>query len=127
MSAGIESFTRFTDVKLLIKLVIAGVILNASARAGQAAWKYYQLKDVAQQTLIFGANATPMQLHQEILQRALSLNVPLAPESLEVTRDGARTAAKASYTELVELFPNYRYPFKFAFEVDGLAVMPTSR
>ena len=46
--------------------------------------------DVAQQTLIFGANATIMQLHQEILQRAVSLDVPLAPESLEVTRDGAR-------------------------------------
>ena len=112
-------------MKLIIKLVIAGIILNACARAGQAAWKYYQLKDVAQQTLIFGANATIMQLHQEILQRAVSLDVPLAPESLEVTRDGARTAAKASYTELVELFPNYRYPFKFNFEVDGLAVMPT--
>jgi hypothetical protein len=110
-------------VKLLIKLVIVGIIINASARAGHAAWKYYQLKDVAQQTLIFGTNATPMQLHEEILRRAVALDVPLAAENLQVTRNGPRTAAIASYTQPVELFPNYRYPMKFSFEVDGLAVL----
>jgi hypothetical protein len=114
-------------VKLLIKLVIAGVVLNAAARAGQAAWDYYQLKDVAQQTLIFGTSATPTQLHEEILRRAAGLEIPLAAENLEVKREGPRTSAKASYTQQVELFPNYRYPFDFSFEVDGLAVMPTSR
>ena len=110
-------------MKLIIKLVIAGVILNAAARAGMAAWDYYQLKDVAQQTLIFGANATPMQLHEEILRRAAGLEIPLATENLEVTRVGSRTSAKASYTQQVELFPNYYHPFNFSFEVDGLAVM----
>jgi hypothetical protein len=110
-------------VKFIIKLVIAAVIINACARAGQAAWTYYQLKDVAQQTLIFGATATPTQLHEEILRRAVALEVPLTGENLQVTRNGARTAATASYTQPVELFPNYRYPFKFSFEVDGLAVM----
>ena len=113
-------------MKLLIKLVIAGIVLNASARAGKAAWDYYQLKDVTQQTLIFGANATPMQLHEEILRRAAGLEIPLATENLEVARVGPRTSAKASYTQPVELFPNYFYPFNFSFEVDGLAVMVQS-
>ena len=110
-------------MKLFIKLVIVGIIVNASARAGHAAWKYYQLKDVAQQTLIFGTNATPMELHEEILRRAVGLDVPLAAENLQVTRNGPRTAAVASYTQPVELFPNYRYPMEFAFEVDGLAIL----
>jgi hypothetical protein len=114
-------------VKLLIKLVIAGIVLNASARAGQAAWRHYQLKDVAQQTLIFGANATPMELHEEILRRAAGLEMPLATDNLEVARVGSRTSAKASYTQPVELFPNYHYPFNFSFEVDGLAVMAPTR
>jgi hypothetical protein len=110
-------------VKFIIKLVIAAIIINACARAGHAAWRYYQLKDVAQQTLIFGATATPMQLHEEILRRAVALEVPLDGENLKVTRNGARTAATASYTQPVELFPNYRYPITFSFEVDGLAVL----
>ena len=111
-------------LKLLIKLVIAGIILNAAARAGQAAWEYYQLKDTAQQTIVFGAEETRQQLHDEIMKRAVALEIPLAGENLAVLRDGSRTSAKASYTQPVELFPNYFYPFTFSFEVDALSVKP---
>jgi hypothetical protein len=112
-------------VKTIIKLVIAGIILNACARGGQAAWQYYQLKDQAQQTLIFGADATMRQIHDQIMRRAAELDVPLPSEGLEITRDGSRTMARAAYTQPVELFPRYRYPFKFSFNVDALSVKPT--
>ena len=109
-------------MKTLLKLIVAGFVLNACARGAQAAWDYYQLKDAAQQTVVFGADTSTNQLHEEIMRRATALKIPLAPENLEVTRDGPRTAARASYTQPVELFPSYRYPFTFNFEVDGLAV-----
>ena len=112
-------------MKTIIKLVIAGIILNACARAGQAAWQYYQLKDATQQTLIFGADATMVQLHEQIMRRAGELEVPLPGANLEITRDGPRTMARAAYTQPVELFPNYNYPFKFTFSVDALSVKPT--
>ena len=112
-------------MKTIIKLVIAGIILNACARGGQAAWQYYQLKDAAQQTLIFGADATMRDLHAQILRRASEFEVPLPSEGLEITRDGPRTMAKAAYTQRVELFPRYFYPFKFSFSIDALSVKPT--
>lgn len=112
-------------MKTIIKLVIAGIILNACARGGQAAWQYYQLKDAAQQTLIFGADATMRQLHDQIMRRAAEFEVPLPGEGLEIERDGQRTLAKAAYTQQVELFPRYFYPFTFSFSVDALSVKPT--
>ena len=113
-------------MKTLIKLIVAGIVLNACARGAQAAWDYYQLKDAAQQTLVFGAGTSIDQLREEIMRRATALQIPLAPENLEVTRNGPRTAATASYTQSVELFPRYRYPFTFKFEVDALAVTQSS-
>ena len=112
-------------MKTIIKLVIAAIVLNACARAGQAAWQYYQLKDAAQQTVIFGADATMRQIHDQIMRRAAELEVPLPAEGLEITRDGPRTVARAAYTQQVELFPRYQYPFKFTFSVDALSVKPT--
>jgi hypothetical protein len=103
-------------------IVIA--LLNATARAAMAAWTYYQFKDVAQETIVFGYGATTGQLHDQILRRGQDLEVPIEPEDLVVTRDGARTLAEATYTQPVELFPRYTYPFTFSFEVDAIAVNP---
>jgi hypothetical protein len=112
-------------VKTIIKLVIAGLLLNACARGAQAAWQYYELKDATQQTLIFGGDVTMRELHEQIMRRAAELEVPLPEQGLEITRDGARTMAKAAYTRPVELVPSYHYPFNFTFSVDALSVKPT--
>jgi hypothetical protein len=37
-----------------------------------------------------------------------------------VTRDGLKTTAAAAYTQPVEVFPNYKYPVKFQFTVEGV-------
>jgi len=111
-------------MKTIVKLLIAAAVLNATAHAAMAAWSYYQFKDAAQQTLIFGAGATTMQLHDQIFRRAVELEIPIDPEKVSVTRDGARTVASASYTHRIELFPRYFYPFDFAFSVNAFAVRP---
>ena len=111
-------------MKTIIKLLIVAAILNATARAAMAAWTYYQFKDAAEQTVIFGSGATTAQLHGQIVRRAQELEVPIEPQDLQVTRDGARTVAEATYTQPVELFPRFSYPFTFSFSVDALAVDP---
>jgi hypothetical protein len=113
-------------MKLLIKLLIVVAVLNATARAAMAAWSYYQFKDASQQTLVFGANATTAQLHDQIARRAEELQIPVKPEDIEVTRDGPRTVATASYKHPVELFPRYWYSMNFSFSVDALAVNPAT-
>lgn len=111
-------------MKTIVKLLIVAVVLHAVYQAGRVAWRHYELKDAAQQALLFGGGATTSQLHAQIMAEAADLGVPLAPEDLEVTRTGQRTAATARYTQPVELLPNYRYPVDLTFEVDTIAAVP---
>lgn len=113
-------------MKTLLKLLVAAAIINACARGAMAAWSYYQLKDGAQQTILFGADATSAQLRDEIVRRAAELELPVEPAQVEVTREGVRTVAQAAYTQRIELFPGYERPFDFSFTVDALSVRPVT-
>jgi hypothetical protein len=108
------------NVKTLIKLLIAAAIVNAVARVGFASARYYQFKDESQELVTFSANAAPGELQNDILEKATALNLPVAFEDIEVTREGQYTRATASYTEDVEVFPKYIYPIAFRFTVQGI-------
>src|SRR4029079_1148731 len=107
-------------MKTVIKLLIAAAIINATARVGMAAARYYQLQDQSQERVTVGGNAVPGELQNEILLKAEELQLPLASDDILVTREGLRTTASAAYTASVELFPNYKYPIRFQFKVEGV-------
>ena len=111
-------------MKTIIKLLIALIVLNAAARTGLAAARYYRLKDAAEQVIVFGGSLRIAQLRDEIMARARELEVALDPANVTVRRDGARTVAEASYTESIEVFPNYKYPFTFTFDVEARGLTP---
>jgi hypothetical protein len=109
-------------MKTIIKLVLAAAIMNAAARVAMAEASFYRLKDRTQELVTFGAQASPGQLQDQIVQVAQALNVPLDSTDVEVNRDGARTIASAFYTQPVEVFPNYVYPLDFQFSVEALTM-----
>ena len=109
-------------MKTIIKLLIVLAILNAVARAGLAAVRYYQFKDDAQQLVTFGSDATPNEIQNHILEKAEGLALPVTYEDISVTRDGISTIATASYTQAIEVFPRYQYPFTFQLTVTGIAL-----
>ena len=109
-------------MKTLLKLLVAAAVLHAVYRAGVSAATYYELKDAAQQMLVFGGGATPGQLQESILAKAEELAVPLAPEDVIVQREGVRTTAEASYTDPIEILPRYRYPFTYSFRVEAISM-----
>lgn len=113
-------------MQTLIKLLIAGLVINAAGRGAMASWHYFQLKDAAQQTVVFGAGSSPDEITNAIVQRAAELGIPLQPEMVEVTRDGPRTVATATYTQLVPFLPIYEHPVTFSFSVDGVALKPAT-
>lgn len=113
-------------MKTLIKLLIVAAVLHACARGAMAAWDYYQFKDAAYQTILFGAGQPVGLLQEQILRRAAEFQVPVQAENVQVTRDGPRTMAQASYTQPVEFLPKYAYPVKFSFTVDALSVRPVT-
>jgi hypothetical protein len=87
-----------------------------------AAWSYYQFKDATQQLVLFGASLPDEQLHANIMRKAAELEIPVSAEQVTVKRDGFRTRAHAAYVQPVEVFPNYRYPVDFAFDVESLSI-----
>ena len=104
----------------VIKLLLAAAIINATARVGMAAARYYQLKDESQELVTFGGNIVPGELQNQILLKAEELQLPLAFDDILVSRQGLRTTASAAYTDSVEVFPNYKYPIRFQFKVEGV-------
>ncbi len=109
-------------MKTIIKILIALAIINAAARVGIAAARYYQLKDETQELVTFGGNVSPGDLQNRIMDQATALQLPLVFEDITVTRDGFHTTATAAYTQPVEVFPSYTYPIKFQFTVDGISL-----
>ena len=109
-------------MKTLLKLIIVGLVLNAAYRCGDAAWRFYQWKDSAYEMLTLGVDTDTEKLRQQIIHRASDLNLPVDSENVTVTRQGLRTAARGSYQKPVEVFPGYRYPYDFDFNVEVVAL-----
>ena len=109
-------------MKTVLKLVIAIALVNAVVRAADSAWNYYQLKDAAERALLFGSKLSSQQVHQQIMETANELRLPLQPEDLSVRWRSGRRLALASYTQQIEFLPNYPYPILFSFNVDTAAV-----
>ena len=111
-------------IKTTIKIAIALAIVNAAFHAGDAAWRYYQLKDAALQLITFGSQEHTNELHNRIVQKAEELGVPLLPENVAVHRQGTRTFVEGEYTQPIEYFPNQMYPMDLTFFVENYSLNP---
>jgi hypothetical protein len=110
-------------MKTILKLLIAAIIINGSARAGFASVQYFQFKEAAQQAVLFGGGRPTAEVRRAILERAQELDVPVQPENVLVRRQGGRTWADASYIRAVEVFPNQPYPVDFSFSVESYSTV----
>jgi type III secretion system FlhB-like substrate exporter len=109
-------------IRTIFTTVIVAVILNAIGHAGMAAWRHFQVRDQAEQLILFGGATPPAELASQIAQIAEEFEVPLAPEDVVVTRLGPRTVAEAYYTLPVELFPRFFYPVDLSFMVEAFSI-----
>jgi hypothetical protein len=109
-------------MKTLIKLLVALVVINACARAGMAAKNYYQLKQAAQEAVLFGAEVSTEDIQEQILNKATALSLPLEPKNLVVQRKGGRTWAEAAYRATVEYFPGQKHTVDLSFAVEGYSM-----
>ena len=106
-------------MKTIIKLLVAALIVNATARLGLSAWTQYQFRDSVQELVLFGSSETPTELKKEILEEAGDQGVPVDDDDVVVDRQGMLTTAQATYVDEIELFPRYVYPMTWTFKVDA--------
>jgi hypothetical protein len=122
-------------VKTLIKIVIALVVVHAAFRVGNAFWNYYRYEDALLQLAQFGDRSTEKQLCDQAMSTAAEYDVPITPAGLTVHKgtnpaynceDGAtfvqagapglpssQMTIDGTYTERLQLFPGYYYPWEF--------------
>ena len=104
-------------MKTLIKLLLAAMVLHASVRAGQSAWRYLQFKDAVEQEARFGARLADEDLHSRILEVAEEQGIPLGYDDVAVQRHGDRTSVSAAYSEPITLVPGV-YTREQLFEIE---------
>jgi len=106
----------------LIRVAVAVAVINATVRVGLAYWAFYQLKDEAEKTAVFGARQPEWALQQAVLEKADELLLPVNEDQVVVTRNGFRTIIETNYVQPIEYFPHRSYPMKFEFQVEGFVV-----
>ena len=110
-------------IKFIIKLAIAAVIANAAWRLGSAYVTFYRFKDAVTEVAQFNPQTSPADLRQRVVELASQYDIPLAADGISVRRDDRNhTYINGSYTQPVDLFPGYQYPWEFSWAVDVLSV-----
>ncbi len=120
--------------RLLIKLAIAALVLNAAWRVGSTYLRYYQFEDALQELAQFGETRTDKQLCSQAMEKAANLDVPITAEAVTIRRGSnpvfncdkgfeggvmpsARGTAKifidAVYVDQLRPLPGYRLDWEF--------------
>ena len=111
-------------MKALIKVIIAALIVHATWRAGTVYWQYYQFKNGAQHTAQFSGRSSDSDLHNQVLEVAKALKIPLDPDRVTVRRVDNHTLIDATYDQGIEVLPRYFYPWQFSVNVDAFTLIP---
>lgn len=114
-------------IRAIIRIIVAVAVLNAAVRIGFAYWGYYQLKDTAQQLIVFEFNTPTGKIRQQILDAAMELSVPLEAQNLEVIREGTMTFVNVWYVQPVEVIPSFPYPLEMSFFVQARSINASER
>ena len=109
-------------IRTIFTTAIVVIVLNAIGHAGMTAWRHFQVRDQAEQLILFGGQTPPAEIASQIAQIAEEFGVPIALEDVVVTRQGPRTIAEAYYTIPVELFPRFFYPVDLSFMVEAFSI-----
>jgi len=120
--------------RVLVKLAIAALVLNAAWRVGSTYLRYYQFEDTLQELAQFGETRSDKQLCGQAMDKAANLGVPITAGAITIRRganptfncdkgyEGGATppptvAAKifidAVYTDVMQPFPGYRVNWEF--------------
>ena len=121
-------------IRVVIKLVVVALAVNALVRVGFAYSRYYRLQDAFQQVAQFSERKNNKEVCDTVLDEAGKLEVPLTAELVIVTRGTApgyncgtgvadaapgsammlnKLGISASYAERVAVFPGYLHSFDF--------------
>ena len=92
-------------MKTLLSLALAALIVNACVRAGDSAWRFYQLRDAVEHETRYGEVKTTALLQKRIVELAQEHGVHLTDNDVTVEKQGQQTYVSVIYTEAIPLVP----------------------
>ena len=111
-------------IKGIFKLAVAAVIANALWHAFVPYAAYFKFKDAVEATSLYGYEKPDDELRAKIMDLASDHDVPLTPEGLTLKRELKHTIIDGSYTQHIELFPGFKYPYTFTLHIDTVYIQP---
>jgi len=104
-------------MKTVIKLLVAAVVIHGAFRIGAAYWTLFQYEDALQQIAQFAGNRQPPEVRDQAAKKAAEMGVPITADGLMVRRSDREIFIEAAYTDQVQIFPTYYYPWEFKTSV----------
>jgi hypothetical protein len=109
-------------MKAIVKLVIAALVVHACWKSSIVVWRFYKLKDGAQNAALFAGTRSEAEIQDRVIEIAHELDVPIDPDKLSVRKVPSHTYIKGVYVDKIEIVPGYFYPWAFTLDLDVLTL-----
>ena len=111
-------------IRLLVKLAICGLVVNATWNVGRAYLDYYRFSDAVQATTQFRGDRPDDEIEARILQLAEEHDLPVGRSNLTLRHVQNHTIVDASFARPIDVLPGVTYPWPFAVHVDTFTSTP---
>jgi hypothetical protein len=111
-------------MKVIIKLLVAGLIANATWRVGNAYMSHYKFTDAVKSATQYRGDMTDSQVQHRLLELAGQYDIPVTEENLTVTRQDKHTIVESAYTRPIDVAPGFTYAWPFKLHVDTFIIEP---
>jgi hypothetical protein len=108
--------------RLLLKLIVAALLANATWHAFNVYSPHYRFKDGTQYAAQFRGDSSDDVLRDKILSLAAQFDVPVTEDEVAVSHVGQHTFVEVNYVTSIELLPGFKRPWPLAFKVDVLTL-----
>lgn len=106
-------------LKLILKLAVVALVVNAAWRLGSVYLQYYRFQDAATETAQFAGDRPANDLKARMVALAVQYDVPLDEDAVSIRKNELNhTIIDASYQKPVDLFPGYTRQWPFSIHVD---------
>lgn len=110
-------------MKLLIKLAVVALIVNAAWRLGSEYATHYRFADSITDAAL-DIEQSEFELRQRVLEIAAEYGIPLADDAFTIRRENRHTYVEGSYVKPIAFLPGYQRDWTFNFAADGYIIVP---
>jgi hypothetical protein len=111
-------------IKFLLKLAVAGLIANATWRAGSVYLTHYKFQDAVREAAQFRGRKTDDELRERFVELANDFDVPITGEDLTLKTQASHFLVDGAYVRSVELVPGYTVAWPFTVHADVFVDAP---